>query len=99
MGTRDELVKLIGISEQIRLVLASGCDGRSHGECFEDLSFIDRVIETDTGIVFEAQDARAALPDVIRRATEYEVELESVDIVKPNLESVFLHMTGRELRD
>ena len=39
------------------------------------------------------------LAPVITRANELGVKVRSVDIQEPNLEAVFLHLTGRALRD
>jgi len=46
-----------------------------------------------------ARNSRAVLPDVIRLINEAGVSLRSVDIQEPTLEAVFLHLTGRALRD
>ncbi len=50
-------------------------------------------------IVEVLADAGAALPGVVGRANEAGLQLRSVDIQEPNLEAVFLHLTGRGLRD
>ena len=49
-----------------------------------------------TVIVPEAEDA---LAPAITRANELRVKIRSVDMHEPNLEAVFLHLTGRALRD
>jgi len=36
---------------------------------------------------------------VITKANELGVKIRSVDMEEPNLETVFLHLTGRALRD
>lgn len=42
---------------------------------------------------------RKALPDIIRIANEAGLEIASVEVREPDLEAVFLHLTGRALRD
>ncbi len=46
-----------------------------------------------------AQDGNAALPELITVANARGVKVAGVDIQEPNLEAVFLHLTGRALRD
>ena len=47
----------------------------------------------------EAASARHALVDVMQAMNAAELEVETVRILEPNLESVFLRFTGRSLRD
>jgi ABC-2 type transport system ATP-binding protein len=46
-----------------------------------------------------AKRGRSALPDIIRIANEGSVNVLSVEVREPDLEAVFLHLTGRALRD
>lgn len=46
-----------------------------------------------------AKRGRSALPDIIRIANEGGVNVLSVEVREPDLEAVFLHLTGRALRD
>lgn len=48
-------------------------------------------------IVITVRDASSVLPDIIRALTGYRVK--SVNVVRPNLEEVFLELTGRSLRE
>ncbi len=45
------------------------------------------------------RDVKATLVRVVTILTELQVELISLETEEPNLERVFLHLTGRELRD
>ncbi len=47
----------------------------------------------------EVEDSRAALVNVFSYLSSRDVELLSVEILEPNLESVFLHLTGKKLRE
>ena len=40
-----------------------------------------------------------ALADIIGRITGLGIRISSIDVSKPNLEAVFLHLTGKALRD
>jgi ABC-2 type transport system ATP-binding protein len=53
----------------------------------------------DGSITIFAKRGRRALPDLIRIANENALEILSVEVREPDLEAVFLHLTGRALRD
>jgi ABC-2 type transport system ATP-binding protein len=44
-------------------------------------------------------DSNRVLPRLFDAAANVSVRITSVDIQEPNLEMVFLHLTGRALRD
>jgi ABC-2 type transport system ATP-binding protein len=46
-----------------------------------------------------AADSNQALPHLFEAAAQFFIHITSVDIREPNLEAVFLHLTGRALRD
>ncbi len=50
-------------------------------------------------MVVYAKRGRKALPFILHLAEEARIEIESVEVREPDLEAVFLHLTGRELRD
>ena len=50
-------------------------------------------------IIVRAKRGRKALPDLIRSATDAQIDVASVAVKEPDLEDVFLHLTGRALRD
>ena len=47
----------------------------------------------------ECRDVKATLFDLVATLTELRIESVSLETEEPNLERVFLHLTGRELRD
>jgi ABC-2 type transport system ATP-binding protein len=50
-------------------------------------------------IIVNALRGRKALPDILHMADEAGIEIQSVEVREPDLEAVFLHLTGRGLRD
>jgi ABC-2 type transport system ATP-binding protein len=46
-----------------------------------------------------AKQSQQALLDVINLITESGLSITSLEILQPNLESVFLHLTGKKLRE
>jgi len=109
LGTLDELTKVVGEQETLSLYLAEGAalavaDGEglaSDGKVtlFAGLPGVIGAAAVDSRIIVNVADAGAALPGVVGRANEAGLQLRSVEIQEPNLEAVFLHLTGRGLRD
>jgi ABC-2 type transport system ATP-binding protein len=112
LGTQDELTKVVGEQETLRLHLAEEAtmalaaangantlhdDGRV--DLFNGLPGIIGACAVDHQIVVNVADAGEALPGVVGRANQAGLHIRSVDIEEPNLEAVFLHLTGRGLRD
>jgi len=50
-------------------------------------------------IIVSAKRGRKALPFILHLAEEAGIAIESVEVHEPDLEAVFLHLTGRALRD
>lgn len=50
-------------------------------------------------IIVHAKRGRKALPGIIQLTDKAGVEIQSVEVQEPDLEAVFLHLTGRALRD
>lgn len=53
----------------------------------------------DHTLKVKASHAQQALVDVINTFNEFDVPIRSLEIMEPNLESVFLELTGKRLRD
>src|SRR3990172_7544646 len=53
----------------------------------------------DNRLKIEATDARPALLELIELCNSRDVPILSLEVLEPNLESVFLHLTGKRLRD
>jgi len=55
--------------------------------------------EAVTLIKVEAQQSQEALVNLIRFINDKDLAIASMEILEPNLESVFLHLTGKKLRE
>jgi linearmycin/streptolysin S transport system ATP-binding protein len=53
----------------------------------------------DGRVTVLAEDSNVVLPRLFEAATQRDARITSVGIHEPNLETVFLHLTGRALRD
>jgi linearmycin/streptolysin S transport system ATP-binding protein len=50
-------------------------------------------------VKIEAVNSQQAIVNVFGLLNEYDIPITSLDILEPNLESVFLHLTGKRLRE
>jgi ABC-2 type transport system ATP-binding protein len=96
-GTRPELVSLVGQRDRVRLT-ATG-DLAHASEVLRELPAVEDSSVGDGAIVLVVDGARSALPELLSRAAEAGAAVTGVDVSEPNLEAVFLHLTGKALRD
>ncbi len=96
-GTRRELVGLIG--QRDRLTLVAGGPLGPVAEALGRLERVDEATASDGRIELVVSEARSLLPLVLEVAGATGAEVRSVEIVEPDLEAVFLHLTGKALRD
>jgi ABC-2 type transport system ATP-binding protein len=99
IGTQKELTQMVGENEGLRLHFSEGDEVDGLVSALEGLPEAIKVSTTDHELLVIVPDAEGALPAVISKANENGVRVRSIDIEEPNLEAVFLHLTGRALRD
>lgn len=97
MGTHEELVKIVG--EMDRIVLTVNTAVERVIEAWKATSGVSHVSSEDGKMTVMADDSNRVLPRLFDAAAASGARITSVDIQEPNLETVFLHLTGRELRD
>ncbi len=96
-GTRKDLIGLVGSSDRIRIT-ATGDLGRAVDR-IQTIETVQRVARTREGIEVVVPDAGDIITEILESATETGVAVTTVDIDQPDLEDVFLHLTGKALRD
>ena len=96
-GTRDELVALTGDLDTVRLT-GSG-DVEEARAALEGLPAVSEAAADRTTVTLTVRDAPHAVADIVTTATGSGLQLNDVEISRPDLESVFLHVTGKALRD
>lgn len=96
-GTRAELVALVGHKDRIRLK----ADGHLQEAAMtaRKLEGVEEVTAESDGLNLIVSNARALLPRLLAIVSESGLGVESVEVHEPDLETVFLHLTGRALRD
>jgi len=96
-GTHEELVKLVG--QQTRIDLTLNVEASRVLGAWQTVEGVARVSAEEGTISVLVEDSNRVLPRLFEAATRLSARITSVDIREPNLEAVFLHLTGRALRD
>lgn len=99
LGTQKELTKLVGEQETLRLHLGEGDSSAETAELLQKLDCVLVAGANNGEVVLTVAEAAEALPSIVSAANEANIRIRSIDIEEPNLEAVFLHLTGRALRD
>jgi ABC-2 type transport system ATP-binding protein len=96
-GTHEELIRLVG--EQTRVDLTVNVEKERVIPIWRSVEGVSQVSVTDGTITALVNDSNVVLPRLFESATRAGARITSVDIKEPNLEAVFLHLTGKTLRD
>ena len=97
MGTHEELINIVG--ELDRITLSMSAESSEVVTLFQGIKGIKEISAEDNTINMLVTDSNQILPDIFETASSVDVRINAVDIQEPNLEAVFLHLTGRALRD
>ncbi|HEY3514008.1 ABC transporter ATP-binding protein [Kribbella sp. NPDC051137] len=96
-GTRRQLVARLG--ERDRITLAASGDLTGLAESCRGLAGVDRAEVKDGEVQLLAAEGRRLLPGVLDAAERSGLSIRSVEVDEPDLEAVFLHLTGTALRE
>ena len=97
LGTLDELTKMVGEADTIKLQLEEIPETIT--EQLNAVSGVQSTIASDTDLTLLVDNANRVLPGIISTINHIQARLITIEIQEPNLEAVFLHLTGRALRD
>lgn len=96
-GTHGELVKIVG--ELDRIELAINAPAETVLESWRAAEGVHEISAQDGTMTLLVDDSNVVLPRLFESAGTAGVRITSIEIQEPNLETVFLHLTGRALRD
>jgi ABC-2 type transport system ATP-binding protein len=96
-GTARELTGLVGERDRVRLT--AGGDLVRAAEALRRLPSVRQVTVGADGIELLDDNARTALPRILDTIAASGTVTRSVTVEEPDLEAVFLHLTGKSLRD
>lgn len=96
-GTHADLVRIVGELDRINLTMNGNSENMIAD--WQATEGVHRVFAEDGHLTILAEDSNLVLPHLFESASRSKVRITSVDIQEPNLEAVFLHLTGKALRD
>ncbi len=100
VGTQDELTEMIGQYDTVQLDVGESTE--ANGTLVSHLAGLPGVHQADgegESVMVQAEDANQVLPRILQTVAEHGRSIRRIEIKEPNLEAVFLHLTGRALRD
>lgn len=99
LGSQPELRRTVGEQDTLRLHYDEQASTAALSEQFANLEFVTTSISSGNEIIVTAPDSTTALPILFTVSEAAGEKIRSIDIEEPNLEAVFLHLTGRALRE
>ncbi len=99
IGTQDDLTKSVGETDTLILHVGEEVTPEMLAEELRKIKGVLKAEVTDHEVSIITPSAEELLAPVVSRANALGIKIRSIDIREPNLEAVFLNLTGRALRD
>jgi ABC-2 type transport system ATP-binding protein len=99
LGTQAELNRQVGEKDTLVLHIDESQNSEALAVAVRKIHGVLKADITDHTVAVIAQEAEEILAPVITTANQLGIKIRSVDIKEPDLEAVFLSLTGRALRD
>ncbi|MGH2827699.1 MAG: ABC transporter ATP-binding protein [Actinomycetota bacterium] len=96
-GTRRELVAVLGERDRVRLDASGDLVGAA--SALAELDQVDEASHGGEGLDLIVDSASQLLPRILETANRAGASVTRVDVTEPDLEAVFLKLTGKALRD
>jgi len=97
LGTHQELIDIVGELDRITLTIIG--ESAKVKPLWQVIDGVKEISSENGTLHLLVSDSNQILPEVFAAASSVGVRINSVQIQEPNLEAVFLHLTGRALRD
>ncbi len=95
--SHENLIRLVG--QKTRISLSINTEPETMIEPWKACKGVSTIAIEESKINLLVDDSNKVLPRLFETAAAKDVRITSVEIQEPNLETVFLHLTGRALRD
>ncbi len=96
-GSHEELVKLVGSKTRLELTVIGDAAGAV--SVWRSVEGVSQITMNENTLTLLVDDGHVVLARLFEAAARLSLHIQSVNVQEPNLESVFLHLTGRALRD
>jgi ABC-2 type transport system ATP-binding protein len=97
-GTPADLITAHGGQDRVRLT-CGGPGVEELADACRQLADVEEVRRCDGGLELITAHGAAVLPELVEVAGRHAVQLTGIEVLAPDLEGVFLALTGKELRD
>lgn len=97
LGTLAELTRQVGQADTLKIQVAALSEALL--QSLRGVSGVHTVSEHEGEVTLLVEDANACLAEVVTTVATAGTRITQMQISEPNLEAVFLHLTGRTLRD
>lgn len=98
-GTCEELVKEVSENETIKIGISKGMPDAIKLEKLKNTKGVIEVVENEEGFVVKSAKGEDNLRDIIQFMNDEQIVFDTIDVIRPSLEHVFLEKTGKSLRD
>jgi len=99
LGTQAELTKHVGQTDTLILHISENDDVNALANSIKGMQDVLEANAAEHEVSIITPSAENILAAVVSKANERGIKIRSIDIREPNLEAVFLNLTGRALRD
>jgi len=99
LGTQPELTRQVGETDTLILHIGENEDAELLSTQLSEVNGVLKAEPTDHEITIVTPSAEELIAPLVSRTDQLGIKIRSIDIREPNLEAVFLHLTGRALRD
>jgi ABC-2 type transport system ATP-binding protein len=99
IGTQSELTKLVGEFDTVNIGVGGELNGEALLAALGKVRGIQRTSLEGEALLLQAENANASMGEIVSAINAAGGQIKSIRVDEPNLEAVFLHLTGRALRD
>ena len=98
-GTLDALTRQVGELDTLRITAEPAEKLADYAAELQRLPEVERAFGEEGVLIVQARNANQTLAEVVRYFNQVGGKIISLQIQEPNLETLFLRLTGRALRD
>lgn len=97
LGSPNELKGTISAKDIIKVKL--GDSSAKYVPLIKDLDFVEKVDTAGDTLIITAKNGKNGFSQIIQKMNNNKAEIRSIYLYEPTLNDVFLHYTGREIKD
>jgi len=95
LNTPDNLIRALNVDAKVTFTARSAIDIDS----IENIVSVTKVLREGSSYTFLTKNVQRSVTDLLRLVEREEVGIDNLNVAGANLEDVFLHLTGRGLRE